>query len=285
VSGPEAAVGGSENTLVDQARHGLKPAFEQLHRLYRREILGYLCARYAGKEDAEDIAQEAWIAVYSKLDQFDPARGNFEAFAKYWAGITALRWRHKNLPQQTLLLAELASKFPDSLREADIDEIAKTVRQQALDPEQMYAKHQRYSTLLQTTFATASPPHQLLAFAFCKLLDWRPRRFVKDMSDLFLAQLEGQFEKAYIAEIPAEADLVKKALASLRNTLGLTFGEAVKDPVTLGTYPELVSRQVGMTKLRDYYRDQPEQNVSHWIYAVRRRALVALGGSGDRPGR
>jgi hypothetical protein len=104
---------------------------------------------------------------------------------------------------------------------------------------------------------------------------------VKELSDVLLFDLEERFEKSYMNQVAAEADLLRRLLAGMRERLAGTFAEAVKDPSTLAAYPGLTSRQVGKTRLRDYYSTQPEQNVSHWVYAVRRRTLAALVGSGS----
>jgi RNA polymerase sigma factor (sigma-70 family) len=270
--------GASEVMLVEEAQRKLPSAVEQLHRMYGGELLGYLRARCPRTEDAQDIAQETWIEVLRRIDQFNPARGNFSAFVKYWAGIAALRWQRekKNAFEQTLLFSELASRCPEALKEEGIEAIASSVRAAKPDPEEMFASYERYSSFLRITFKTPSPPHQLLAFGFCKLLDWKPQRLVRELSDLLLVHLEDLFERAYLNEVPEERSLVNEAMRDLRAAMGRTLASAVTDPTTLSTYKELASQPIGGTRLRDYYRGDAEQNVSHWVYAVRRRVLSTL---------
>jgi predicted nucleic acid-binding protein len=91
----------------------------------------------------------------------------------------------------------------------------------------MFASLEQYSSLLRITFKTPSPPHQLLVFEFCKLLDWKPQRLVRELSDLQLAELEDRFERAYLKEIPEEQSLVSEAMHDLRVAKGHTFADAV----------------------------------------------------------
>jgi len=274
--------GASEMALVEEAVRGRQSSFDQLHSLYEREVLGYLRARCPRTEDAQDIAQETWVEALRRIDQFNPARGNFSAFLKYWAGIAALRWQRKkkNTFEQTLLFSELASRCPEALKEEGIEAIASSVREARPDPEQMFASFEQYSSLLRITFKTPSPPHQLLVFGFCKLLDWKPQRLVRELSDMVLSELEDRFERAYLNEVPEERSLVNEAMRALRVSMGRTLAGAVTDPTTLSTYKELASQPIGGTRLRDYYRGDPEQNVSHWVYAVRRRVLSAVSAQG-----
>jgi hypothetical protein len=46
-----------------------------------------------------------------------------------------------------------------------------------------------FDELLQLTFATRSPPHQLVAFGSCKLLEWQPQQLIEELSDVPLHAL------------------------------------------------------------------------------------------------
>jgi hypothetical protein len=149
-----------------------------------------------------------------------------------------------------------------------------------MDPEELMVKDEQYGLLLNRTFSSGGPPHQLLAFGFCKILAWRPQTFVQDFSDLPLQELESLFERRYQEEGGEDKVVIAKALAGLRDAIRLPFVEAVPDPVAHATYPQLSGRVVGTTTPRDYYRTEtPEESVSHWVYAVRRRIRQALSSS------
>lgn len=249
-------------------------AMAQLYALYHKELIGYLRVRCPVKREVDDIAQEAWRHVFERIDRFDDRRGPFIAFLKHWAQIATLRW----LRDQRAHLAEtyLMSDLSEDRSGWSTDELTRQpVRSWLENPEEKFSVYQQYMKLLDLTFATPSPPHQLLAFAFCKVLSWTPSVFVERMTDLDLRQIEAQFQNILVNEMPMEADTVRRALRHLKGILQKTFDEVIQDPATRSTYSNLRSSIIGETRLRDYFRKEPEQNVSHWIYAVRRRTLAA----------
>jgi RNA polymerase sigma-70 factor (ECF subfamily) len=56
--------------LVERAKNGDTAAFEQLVRQYERQIFRVAQHITQNREDAEDIAQDAFLKAYEKLDQF-----------------------------------------------------------------------------------------------------------------------------------------------------------------------------------------------------------------------
>jgi DNA-directed RNA polymerase specialized sigma24 family protein len=267
-----------ESTLVEQSGKHVESARQQLHELCKSEILGYLRVR-CGQEDAEEIAQMAWAEVLERIDTFNPDRGNFSAFVRYWAGIVALRWFHEKKIRsgRLLLFSELQSNFFDFPEDENRPHLEEQIETERPDAERVLVTQQSFIALFEATFFnTASPPHQLLAFGFCRLLDWRPKDFVAEQSDRSLKQLADEFERLYVFQLPAQTSRIKTACASLRKTLTLPLSGATNDRATLAAYRELSSRPTAETKFSDYYRENPEQNISHWIYAVRRRVLSAL---------
>lgn len=61
-----------EPRLVEQAKEGNQSAFIQLVERYKDKIY-YLCLRMLrSAEDAEDVAQETFLRVYTNLHRFDP---------------------------------------------------------------------------------------------------------------------------------------------------------------------------------------------------------------------
>ena len=63
-----------DSALVQRARAGDSPAFDQLVRAYMRQAF-QLAYRVVGhREDAEDLVQESFLAAYQYLDSFDASR-------------------------------------------------------------------------------------------------------------------------------------------------------------------------------------------------------------------
>lgn len=64
----------SDARLVDAVRRGDRDAFGELVRRYERRLVGVI-RRFVDRPDAaEDLAQETFLRVYQRLDQFDPSR-------------------------------------------------------------------------------------------------------------------------------------------------------------------------------------------------------------------
>lgn len=70
----QAVASVSDEALAEAARNGDRSAYSQLVERYRD--LAYACAYslLRSREDAEDVAQEAFVKAYSALDRYDPVR-------------------------------------------------------------------------------------------------------------------------------------------------------------------------------------------------------------------
>jgi DNA-directed RNA polymerase specialized sigma24 family protein len=269
-SGSEIALWETEQTVGSAHR------FDELHSMYQREVLGYLRARCARKEDAEDIAQLTWKVLWEKISQYDPKRANFAAFAKYWAGLQLLQWydRWENRPQVTLLFSEIEARHADLEPDATVDEIlARAGKIINTDIPSSMEAAENYRNLLASAFGSHAPPHQLLAFGFCKILERTPRDFVSTFSEVTLDDMAVQFEAEYKSELPMQAAEIESALGALRFDLKYPLSAVLREPATYTAYRHLLERKAGDTRPRDYYQEAPEQSVSHWIYAVRRKVV------------
>jgi len=58
------------NSLIDMVKKGHKQAFCQLAKKYYGTTIYYLMGFGLSRADAEDVAQEAFINAYTKIDQF-----------------------------------------------------------------------------------------------------------------------------------------------------------------------------------------------------------------------
>jgi len=64
----------SDARLVEEVRRGDHSAFEPLVRRYENRLMGVLMRFVRDRELARDLAQETFLRVYERLDQFDPSR-------------------------------------------------------------------------------------------------------------------------------------------------------------------------------------------------------------------
>lgn len=58
-----------EYGLIERARQGDAPAFNEIVRAYRRRILGTITRLIGRPEDVEDVGQEVFLRLYDSLDQ------------------------------------------------------------------------------------------------------------------------------------------------------------------------------------------------------------------------
>ncbi len=64
----------NESRLVEEARRGNRQAFGELVMRYERRLIRVIQQFVKSPELAEDLAQETFMKVYERLDQFDPSR-------------------------------------------------------------------------------------------------------------------------------------------------------------------------------------------------------------------
>lgn len=70
----------SETELIDGCKAGKKEAFEELYKLYSRQMYG-VCCRYVGEDVAYDVMHDGFIKVFSSIGTFRAS--NLQAF-KFW---------------------------------------------------------------------------------------------------------------------------------------------------------------------------------------------------------
>src|ERR1700756_3158638 len=62
-----------EQEIIERARDGDAPAFNDLVLAYRKRILGTVSRLIGRPEDVEDVAQEVFVRLYYSLDQLRTA--------------------------------------------------------------------------------------------------------------------------------------------------------------------------------------------------------------------
>lgn len=278
----------AEPLMVERARRGEQPAFQELRRRYERKVYGRLRVRVENDMDAEDLAQRTWLEVWRHIADYNPARAEFIAFVLFWAGIILKRYyTEQRAPQARLLLFSQLRRTQDdeegSESETELARLSLTTAKLASETmeEALWSSKtalllaEAYEELLRLTFNGASPPHQLLAFGFVKLLEWKPRTVVASLSSVMLGELEERLETAYLNRTQLKAEVAVACFTQLRGQMQETFGEVVREPITRRTYSHLLACVVGTTTLQQYFTASEEEgqadNIVKWWAAVRRR--------------
>lgn len=283
-SGPDDAA------VVARALAGEQQAFDELRAAAEGVVRGTIRMQVGRFEQngtyfvdhalVDDLVQMAWTQIWEKLATYDPGVGRFVHFARYWARIMVRRYRDTPIGRgvETSLSAMLGGGADaDEGDDSGADRLDRLARRgSVVEPPEDPVGADVYDELLSLTFATASPPHQLIAFGFAKAAEWRPRQIAAELSNVPLRALETRLERSYLEQSDLEQARVQPAFQPLRNRLELRFDEAVRDPTTLATYPGLHTRIVGETTLSDYYTGEPTADVTQWWYAVKRRVLAEV---------
>jgi RNA polymerase sigma factor (sigma-70 family) len=87
--------------LYERCKKSEPKAQRELYDLFKARLMG-LCRRYTGsKEEAEDVLQESFIKIFTKIHQVGSA-GKVEGWMKSVAVRTAIDYYHKNKKYQQL---------------------------------------------------------------------------------------------------------------------------------------------------------------------------------------
>jgi RNA polymerase sigma-70 factor, ECF subfamily len=62
----------SDEALMLEFQRGSREAFEELFARYREPLYGFFCRRLEGRERAEDLAQETFLAVIRASSRYEP---------------------------------------------------------------------------------------------------------------------------------------------------------------------------------------------------------------------
>jgi RNA polymerase sigma-70 factor (ECF subfamily) len=84
-----------DGSLVELTLRGKTRAFEELVRRYQRPVYTLAYRMLNSREDAEDIAQEAWLRAYSSLKAFDTTRPFLRWLLKMTSNLCIDRLRHE----------------------------------------------------------------------------------------------------------------------------------------------------------------------------------------------
>lgn len=280
-------------TLVNRAIAGDQQAFEQLRAGSEHVVRGTIRMQVGRSGDGgsffvdhalvDDLVQVTWVQVWQKLPTYSPELASFHAFARYWARIMVRRYRDTPVGKgmETPISSLLDRDEADDAPSDSFDRLGAPA--EAMQQPDDTIPAEVYDELLTITFATASPPHQLLVFGFTKAADLKPRQIAAELSNVPLRVLAERLEQTYLDQSDLPAARIRPAFEPLLNRLDRRFDEVVRDPTTLATYPQLHGQTVGDTTLSDYYTSEPTANLTQWWHAVKRRVISDLQRRQDGP--
>jgi RNA polymerase sigma factor (sigma-70 family) len=263
---------------IARAQQGDTEAFDALYAAHAGPIAGFIRPRVARDEDAQDVAQQTWLQVWTRLASYDPARASFYTFARYWASVMLLRhYDERSRRGVEIIISDLTLKYPNLVAEEGLAAIIERLAPTAVGPLEHPAVADVHTQLLRRSFDGSSPPHQVIAFGFSRVSGWTPREIARDRSNVPLRDLARELVGLYTSESGLPAELLQRVFTPFLMGLDRPFEVVVSDPKTRATYPHLHGQIVGHTDLEDYYTgpDRADQ-ITRWWYAVQRRVRKAV---------
>jgi len=117
-----------ENKVIAAVRGGQTDRFAELVERYHTGLIIY-CERMLGdRDDAEDVAQQAFIKAYQQLPQFDAARGRFSTWLyRIATNLTIDHMRRHTRVQPHEDVETLDPVTPDILQEEMLREVRTAV--------------------------------------------------------------------------------------------------------------------------------------------------------------
>lgn len=287
-------------TLTTRAQHGDRAAFDVLYAAHERKVYGFIRPRTSQDDDAQQVAQSTWLKVWEKISTYDPTLGSLRTFAVYWASLMLLRHyaEKKRRNKLEVLFSEIQGRYPDREHVTDIgDVLAHVAASKHPSVEDDKIQHQEdeawdvevHDELLRITFSGCCPPHQVITFAFCRLLRrdalftvskesaqdaaWTPQKVVAELSSIPLKQLAECLVQEYLQTSRLPAMRVRGHFAWLLQSMHGPLRDVVQEPRTRQTYTALLDCVVGGTILQQYYTHthNPTSDISRWLSSVQRR--------------
>lgn len=102
----ESALGAPDSRLVEEIRQGNRQAYGDLVRRYEKKLLRTLYRIVGNAETAEDLAQDAFLKAYDRLDKFDSSR-RFGPWL-FQIGVNgAIDWLRRNKKRYQVSLSDM----------------------------------------------------------------------------------------------------------------------------------------------------------------------------------
>lgn len=133
-------------TLVARSQEGDRAALEDLIGIYREKIYSLAFGLTGNYADAEDLAQEAILHIYTSIFLYDPARASFDTWIHH---ITVNLWRDWLRRRQRIRMVSL-----DALLNVDQGDQGEEVKWEPPaedgDPQEELEKREFWKTALHT---------------------------------------------------------------------------------------------------------------------------------------
>jgi hypothetical protein len=226
---------------------GARKVFARFIEARHKDVFVFLSARFwLDKESAKEATNDTFERVEQKLRRFDPGRRRLMqfTFGQAWFVMKETVRAFLKRAKQELSL-QTGSDTGQSL-----EEILAAPVSGELCP-QRYAVKLRLACLL---FGLRKPPHQIIVFILCCLLDRSPLQILDTYSSVPLRIIADEIEREFerISNLPER--LVRAGFNRLRTRMNKTLAELIGGQVRRAAYGPLLPRQAGTIPLGEYFR-------------------------------
>lgn len=262
---------------VARAVGGEAGAFDRLFAACEAEVRRILAAQLRGKSDSDvdEAVQDVRIYVYDKLAIYDPVY----PFVVFVRGLTrTIGKRHRSTR--------------GSRHEVPLDSVREPAdRPPAAEPSPLFLE------MLELFLREGGYPHQQVAFGFSVLVFGRvkkptagaatrkgeitgnPERVVDEVGPRKLTQATHDLLLDIRVLAHVDADFLAQAATELHARLDLSVEDLFRgDGRSKRVFSELLQRQVGETRLEEYFGRDPRKSVSDWTHTVKVRVQRAVAG-------
>jgi DNA-directed RNA polymerase specialized sigma24 family protein len=267
---------------VRKVEEGDEQAFGVLYDHFSQAITGYVNGRLSNADDISDLAADCFAKAYSAVRD-----GKFDTRYSFYTFLRAIadnEIRHY-LKQRYVKIAgndSVAAYRPKLYHYMNHDGSSTRSWEEAYPSLSIMPAQDIEAVsweLLRIVLSNCLKPHHGLAFGFIRLLEWRPREIVEQLSDSSLSELSSRFYHDFAAWFPSARkpestahDHCPEFLETLERTVADVFGEPEYE--NLRGQP----RKAGDVLLSEFYGTSPSASLSDWCDKVRNRARKSLRG-------
>ena len=145
----------SDETLVARVVQRDVTAFAALYDRYAQPVYGLATHMLGRTADAEEIAQEVFMRLWNRADQFDAGRGAFKSWFMAIARYRILdELRHRNRREQRLIAAE------------DINQLLATASDPKADVEKEVGRNEESQRILRALQSLPNEQRRVLVLAY-----------------------------------------------------------------------------------------------------------------------
>jgi DNA-directed RNA polymerase specialized sigma24 family protein len=280
-----------------------RAAWDKLCKYYLETVIGYINGRIGNPHDAEVLATESFQRAERALKKgkYNPDYSFYTFllhFSVRWVILKYWSKKHKKITIKTKSKKKEAGKVGEKLKEegdqkrkdGGDEKITVTVKEISLSdlgaeddqghkikdipfgmPREEFDETVRRE-LLRLAFSCCAKPHQLLAFGFVKLLDWKPKEMVEEVSDWLMKELARKFFEDFYDFVEPVIDQ-QTFFEDIVTPLGRKVNGLVEIIYVEEEYEEIRTefqgRPSGEIKLKKFYGKVPSHSWSDWVDKVR----------------